>query len=513
MTKMKSAPLDKQVFWPALIVVVSTIVPLIVFPEQSSEVLNKILGLITQNLGFVFLWFTIGVFGVLLWFAFGRYGSVKFGDPEDEPEFRTLSWIGMLFCAGIGTSLLYWATIEWVYYYQAPPFGIEPESAEAAHWGAMYGLFHWGPLAWSLYCIPALPIAYAFHNRKIPFLRISQACRGVIGDRADGPLGKLIDVLFIFGLIGGTGTSLGLGTPILSESISTLVGIERTFALDAFVIVVWTAIFGTTVYLGMEKGIKRLADANVYLGFFLCAFVLVGGPTVFILDTFTNSLGLLVTNFFRMSLYTDPVGQSGFPQTWTVFYWAWWIAYAPFMGLFVARISRGRTIREVVWANLVWGSFGCWLFFAVFGNTALHDQLTGKVPVIQIMNESSPQAAIVAVVEALPMGTFVLVLFVAMCFIYSATTLQASAYTIASVASRDLVAGESEPLRWNRLFWALALGGMAVALMYLGGLKPLQTASLIVALPLMFVIALCVWSFLRWLKEDQQASVLWREED
>jgi BCCT family betaine/carnitine transporter len=268
------------------------------------------------------------------------------------------------------------------------------------------------------------------------------------------------------------------------------------------VIAIWTAIFGTTVYLGMEKGIKRLADANVYLGFILCAFILVAGPTVFILDTFTQSMGLLATNFLRMSLHTDPVGQSGFPQQWTVFYWAWWIAYAPFMGLFVARISRGRTIREVVSANLIWGSFGCWLFFAVFGNTALHDQLTGKVPVIEIMNEVSPQAAIVAVVEALPAGTFVLVLFVAMCFIYSATTLQASAYTIASVASRDLVAGESEPARWNRLFWALALGGMAVALMYLGGLPPLQTASLIVAVPLIFVIALCVWSFLRWLKED-----------
>jgi BCCT family betaine/carnitine transporter len=408
----------------------------------------------------------------------------------------------MLFCAGIGTSLLYWATIEWVYYYQAPPFGIEAKSAQAAHWGAMYGLFHWGPMAWALYCLPALPIAYAFHNRKIPFLRISQACRGVIGDRADGPLGKLIDVLFIFGLVGGTGTSLGLGTPILSASISTLLDIERTFALDAFVIAIWTAIFGTTVYLGMEKGIKRLADANVYLGFFLCAFVLIAGPTVFILDTFTNSLGLLVTNFVKMSLYTDPVGQSGFPQTWTVFYWAWWIAYAPFMGLFVARISRGRTVREVGSANLIWGSFGCWLFFAVFGNTALHDHLGGTVPVIETMNQQSPQAAIVAVVEALPMGTVVLILFVAMCFIYSATTLQASAYTIASVASKDLVAGETEPRRWNRLFWAVALGGMAVALMYLGGLEPLQTASLIVAVPLMFVIALSVWSFLRWLKED-----------
>ena len=503
---MKNAPVDKQVFWPALIVVVAAIVPLVAMPDESGAVLDKVFSFITHNLGFLFLWFTVAALGMLLWFASGKYGAVRFGGDDAVPEFRYLSWVGMLFCAGIGTSLLYWATIEWVYYYQAPPFGIEAESAEAAHWAAMYGLFHWGPMAWALYCVPALPIAYAFHNRRIPYLRISQACRGVIGDRADGPLGKLIDVLFIFGLVGGTGTSLGLGTPILSESISTLTGIERTFALDAFVIVVWTAIFGTTVYLGMEKGIKRLADANVYLGFFLLAFVLIFGPTVFILETFSNSLGLLATNFLKMSFYTDPVGGSGFPQTWTVFYWAWWIAYAPFMGLFVARISRGRTIREVVGANLVWGSLGCWLFFATFGNTALHDQLNGTVPVIAIMNEVSPQAAIVAVVNALPMGTLVLILFVAMAFIYSATTLQASAYTIASVASRDLVAGESEPLRWNRLFWALALGGMAVALMYLGGLKPLQTASLIVALPLIFVIALSVWSFLRWLKEDRMGE-------
>ncbi len=502
MTTSKSAPIDTQVFWPALVVVVAAIVPLMLFPYESGAVLDRVMAIITSSFGFLFLWFTFAALGVLLWFAFGRYGSVRFGGADAEPEFRRLSWIAMLFCAGIGTSLLYWATIEWVYYYQAPPFGIEAGSAEAAHWAAMYGLFHWGPSAWALYCLPALPIAYAFHNRRIPFLRISQACRGVIGDRADGALGKLIDVLFIFGLVGGTGTSLGLGTPILSESISTLLHIERTFALDAFVIAIWTAIFGTTVYLGMEKGIKRLANANVYLGFFLLAFVLVFGPTVFILDTFTNSVGLLATNFPKLSLYTDPVGASGFPQTWTVFYWAWWIAYAPFMGLFVARISRGRTIREVVGANLVWGSLGCWLFFGVFGGTALHGQLNGTVPVIDIMNEVSPQAAIVAVVNALPLGTFVLVLFVAMAFIYSATTLQASAYTIASVASRDLVAGESEPLRWNRLFWAIALGAMAVALMYLGGLRPLQTASLIVALPLVFVIALCVCSFLKWLHED-----------
>lgn len=528
---MKSAvPIDKRIFWPALICVVTVVLLLGRFPDQSKEVLDKVLEFMKFNFGFIYLWFTVFCLALLLWFAYGRYGKLKFGDPEDQPEFSTLSWIGMLFCAGIGTSLMYWATIEWADYYNAPPFGIEPKSAEAAHWAAMYGLFHWGPFAWALYCVPALPIAYAFHNRKIPCLRVSAACRGVIGDHADGLLGKVIDILFILGLVGGTGTSLGLGTPILSETIGALFGIERTFGsefisgflgdkvpdtfcLDAIVIIIWTAMFATTVYLGLEKGIKRLADANVYLGFVLCAFVLVFGPTLFIIDTFTNSVGLLATNFVRMAFYTDPVGKSGFPQDWTVFYWAWWIAYAPFMGLFVAKISKGRTIREVVRANLVFGTLGCWMFFALFGNTALYCELNDVVPVTKVMEESSKQAAIVAVVSALPMKwtplflkpavtILILIMFLAMCFIYSATTLQASAYIIAAVASRDLKGGDGEPARWNRLFWALALGGMAIALMYLGGLPPLQTISLVVAFPLVFIILLSVWSLLRWLKED-----------
>ena len=269
----------------------------------------------------------------------------------------------------------------------------------------------------------------------------------MIGDRADGPLGKLIDVLFIFGLVGGTGTSLGLGTPILSESISSLLGYRADLRPRRLR---HRRVDGDLRHHrlpGMEKGIKRLADANVYLGFLLCAFVLLAGPTVFILDTFTNSLGLLVTQLRQ----DEPLHRPGRA-----------VRVSPDLdGLLLGLVDRLRPVHGSLRrpdlagpdrprggaANLVWGSFGCWLFFAVFGNTALHDQLNGKVPVIEIMNEVSPQAAIVAVVEALPMGTFVLVLFVAMCFIYSATTLQASAYTIASVASRDLVAGESEPRR------------------------------------------------------------------
>jgi len=499
---MKSAPIDKAVFWPALLVVFAAVVPIIVYPEQSGAVLGHTLDFVTDNFGSMFLLFAFFCFGLLMWMAFGRYGRVRFGGVDAIPEFRTMSWVAMLFCAGIGTALLYWAAIEWAYYFQAPPFGLAPGTAEAAAWAAMYGMFHWGPMAWALYTVPALPIAYAFHNRRIPYLRISQACRGMIGQRADGPLGKLIDVLFIFGLIGGTGTSLGLGTPIISESISALFGIERSFTLDIFVIVTWTVIFATSVWLGIERGIRKLSDINVWLGICLLVLVALLGPTLFIIDSFTNSVGLLLTHFVRMSLYSDPLRESGFPQSWTVFYWAWWIAYAPFMGLFVARISRGRTIRGVIAANLVWGSLGCWLFFAVFGNTAMHFEISGQLPVIEIMNESSPQAAIVAVIQKLPAGGSVLVLFVAMCFIYSATTLDSSAYTISAVASRDLVAGQAEPRRWNRLFWALALGAVALALMYLGGLEPLQTAAVIVAVPLVAVITLSVLSLLRWLGED-----------
>jgi BCCT family betaine/carnitine transporter len=509
----KTAPVDKPVFWIGFLVVAFVCALLAIFSEPAKDVLGKIFNFTTNQLGFTYIWFTLIVAGILAWLAFGKYGKVRMGGPDAKPEFTRMSWIAMFFCSGIGTSLLYWAAIEWVYYYQGPPFGLEPGSVAAADWASMYGIYHWGILGWVIYCLPAIPIGYAFHNRKFKALRLSNACAGVLGEKVvKGPVGKIIDLLFIFGLIGGTGTSLGLGTPMLAEAISKLIGIPHTFGVDIVIVVIWTAIFTTSAALGLRKGIKRLSDINVWVAFTLCGLILIVGPTRFIIETFTNGLGLMFNNFIKMSFYMDPIGKSSFPQWWTIFYWAWWVAYGPYMGLFITKVSRGRTFREIIVAVCTAGPLGCALFFAIFGNNALHQELNGIFPVVQTMNEVGAPAAIVGSITALPLAFLILILFCILGFVYSATTVDSSAYTIAAVVSKDL-RPDQEPRAWNRIFWALALGGIALALMNIGGLKALQTSSLIVALPLMIVMIITVFSLFKWLKQDKAEKTQVAKED
>ena len=508
---MEGPKVDKITFTVALAVIVAFVVPIIVWQEGAKEVVGVLFGFATGELGFSFLWFTIAAFGILMYFALGKYGNVRFGGPDARPQFSTASWIAMLFCAGIGASVMYWGTIEWAYYYSSPPWQIEPKSHTAAEWASMYGLFHWGFTAWAVYCIPTLPLAYLLWNRKQGVLRLSAACSGVIGDKtAKGPIGKLIDVLFMFGLIGGVGTSLGLGTPMLSAGLADLFNIgeegRNAFAfgqvkvLDLVVVGIWTAIFGYSVYSGLEKGIKVLSDINLYLIVAILAFVFLFGPTRFMIDTFTQAVGLLAQNFIQMSFYTDPMVKSQFPQWWTIFYWAWWVAYAPFMGLFVARISYGRTIKQLVTIEILGGSFGCWIFFAIFGNTAMHMDLypemypqlaewiatrlpsfEGDATIAGLVTGGQAADAIVAMVTNVTsigaVGYVTLIVFVVLAFIFGATTFDSSAFTLASVATEPQEDPNTEPATWHRLTWGILLAVVALALMSLGGLKPLQTAS------------------------------------
>ena len=499
---MEQPRLEKRVFWISLGIIGLMCAPLALGTERGAAILTGIQSFITGNFGWLYLWFAILVFGVLAWLAMGKYAKVKFGEPDSEPEFRTLSWIAMMFTAGIGSSIMYWGVIEWGYYYTSPPFGIEAGTVEAGRWATTYPLFHWGFTAWAIYCLPALPIAYAFHTRKIPMLNLSGACRGVIGDRADGWVGKIIDVLFMFGLVGGVVTTLGLGVPMISEGVSQIAGIPRTTLLDAGIIMVWTVIFGTSVFLGLQKGLKRLADINVYLALGVGVFFLVFGPTVFIVSTFTNSVGQLLQNFVQMSFYTASVRGSEFPEKWTIFYWAWWLAYAPFVGLFTARISRGRTIRELILAMVVGGSLGSWLTFTILGNTGFYFDRNGIVNVTGILSDSGAPSAIVATVLGLPLGPIVLVVFLVLAMIYLATSLDSAAFILSSVSTKDLHPNE-QPARWNRVFWAIILGAVAVTMMYLGGLEPLQSMAVMTAFPMIIVFTIMTISFRRWLIEDE----------
>jgi BCCT family betaine/carnitine transporter len=499
---MKGPKIDHGVFWPTIIVLLCVAVPLGMNPEAGGRVVNSILTFITYKFDWLFLIGTFGCLCLAMFLAFSKYGKVKLGQPEDKPEFSRFSYVAMLFCAGVGSSLMYWSIIEPAYYLMGPPFGAEPLSAEAADWASMYGPYHWGFSAWSIYALATLPIAFSWYVRKNTTKRASAVCDNVIGDYANKWPGKVIDVLVMFGIVGGMCTSLGLGTPMLTACISALTGIPETFGMKVAIVVIWTCIFGTSVYFGLYNGIKKLSDINAYLVLALAAFVLIVGPTFFILSSTCNGFGVLLQNFIQMSFYTDPINQGGFPQAWTVFYWAWWFALAIQMGLFVARISKGRTIRDVIFCEVVCGSLGCYLFFAIFGNYAIHLEMNNIIPLTDIVSQQGPPAAIVSVLQTLPASSVLIVCWIIIAFVFLATTLDSAAYILATVSTKKLDDGQ-EPATWNRMVWSIMLGGVAIVLMAVGGLSSVQISAVIVGLPAAVVIAILIVSLMRYLKENE----------
>jgi BCCT family betaine/carnitine transporter len=448
---------DWFIFIGTAVLVAAVCLPLILFPEEGARVVSETFEFITTYFGFAYVWSATAGIAFLLWLALGRYGRVRLGPDGCKPEFSTFSWGSMLFCGGMGATVLYWGTIEWVYYYQSPPFGETPGSAAALQWAISYPIFHWGVTGWMYNCIPAVAIAYAYHVRNIPRLRISTACRAVLGARADGPLGRLIDLFFMVGLVGGSATGIGFTTPLITASVSRFAAIPEGLTMTVITVFLGTSVFAVSVYLGLDRGIRRLSNFNVVLALAFLLFVLLAGPTLFILKASTDALGFMIQNFLRMNTWTDPLENSGFVANWTIFYWAWWISLGPYMGIFISKISRGRTIREMVFGVVGFGALGCTLFFSVLGNYALHLELSDLVPVIDTLNAQSASAAIVTVLTTLPSGRWLLPLFALMCLIFMATTYQSASYTLSACATRRLPA-DRHPARWHRVFWALSLG-------------------------------------------------------
>ncbi|PST93221.1 choline transporter [Photobacterium sp. NCIMB 13483] len=490
--------IDKPTFFGALAMLISVVVPLLLFPKEGAEWIAVAKTFMTDQLGFLYLALGMAAFFFMIYIVFSDIGQIKLGDADEAPEFKTASWAAMLFCGGIGASILYWGAIEWAYYYQSPPFQLQPGSEEAVRWAATYGVFHWGPIAWCIYLVPAVPIAYFFYVRKQPVLKVSAALMPVIGEaRSHGWIGKVIDVLFIFGLLGGGATTLGLAAPLITEGAHYLFGTPKTTETQIIVLLICTCIFGYSAYAGMEKGIKVLSNINFWGALGLLAFILAVGPTIFMLETGLDSLGRMLSNFFIMATWAEPFGGYGtfedthFPQDWTIFYWAWWLVFAPSMGLFIARISRGRTIKQMVTGSIFFGSMGCFLFFMVLGNYGLSLQLSGALDVVGILNADGATKAIFSILEQLPFSTIVIAVFTLLCLIFTATTFDSISYILASVVQNDVT---EEPMRWNRLFWAFAMSFMPSVLMFMGGLVTLQTAAIVGGLPLLFITVMLMIS-------------------
>lgn len=498
--------IHKPIFFGSLGLLFAVTLPLVLFPEMGRIWVNIAQAFVTDNFGVLYLTMGMTSLGFMLYIIFSDIGQIKLGDVDTEPEFSLLSWGAMLFAAGIGGAVVFWGMVEWIYYLQSPPFHLEPYSEEATAWAATYGMFHWGPIAWAIYLVPALPMAYFLHVRKHKVLRVSEAIRPVLGERlARSWLGNIIDVLFIFGMLGGGATSLGILVPLINEGLGGLFGFTPNVASQIGVLVGTTALFAVSAWRGLKGGIEVLSDINMVLGAALLLFVLVVGPTVFILETGLNSIGLMLSNLVRMGTWLEPFGafegfqQSGFPQSWTVFYWAWWLVFAPTVGLFIARISKGRRIKTMVAGSMFFGSLGCALFFIILGNYGLYLQLSGALDVVQVMETQSANAAFFAVLSQLPLSWLVTLVAVILLSVFTATTFDSIAYILSSASEKNL---EGEPARWHRLFWAFTLSFMPMALLFLGGLQTLQTASIVSGVPLLLISALLMVSMVRAAKYD-----------
>ncbi len=500
--QVKPRKIDRVLFFLAVGIVVAVCMPLILMAEQAGPVVSDVYNWIATNLGVFYQWFGIGTMVFLGWLVFGPYGHIRLGG--EKPDFSTFSWAGMLFCAGTGASLLVWAGVEWAFYYDNPPFGALPRSNEAVEWASAYGPFHWGVTAWCFYALPTIAIAYSYYVRNIPYLRASTSLHEILGPGGENsPMGRMVDLAVMIALVGGAGTSLGVIAPTIAASVAQLTGIETSFSLQMAVMAVCISLFAFSVFRGLNRGIKRLSDLNVYLALGFLAFILIAGPTLFILKNSTNTLGFMLSNFVRMMTWTDPIEKTGFVESWSIFYWAWWIAFAPAVGIFVARISRGRTIRQVVLSMLVFGSLGCWIFYFILGNYSLYLELENLMSVTGVLAQSDMYITVASVISSLPLGSLALAVFILVSVISVATTYDSASYTLASTATAKLREGES-PARWNRLFWAGVLGILPIVMMAVGGLQIIRSGVLIASLPLLFIGVAMAVSLAKSLRVDAE---------
>ena len=492
----KKHKIEPWVFFPPLVFI--TIFVIWVFsntPAVAAKQLSSAYALVTAKLGGVLEIYVFILFLLCLYFAFGRFANKRLG--EGKPEFSTFAWVGMIFTATAGLGVLTWTSIEFLYYIQTPPFGITPFSKESYSWALAYPMFHWGFTAWAMNTVFGLVFAYYFFVKKKDVIRPSSACTSLFGEsRINGWLGKLIDILFVMGFVGGVTTCIGVNVPTIIGLISKVFGLKDTLPLNMGVIFSWSLFMALLLYTGLKKGIRILSNVRVYLGFGILAVIFIFGPTSYILNTFTDTLGQLLQNWVRMSLYTDPHLKTGLPQDWTIFYWAWYLALVIQCGIFLGRISKGRTVREFVIGSLVGTTAGCWLFFAVFSNFSMYVFTQGTVPIADIMAKSGQGAAIVEIWSQLPMGGIMLVFLLIYGYIAMQTLLNGATYTLSMVTTKEL-SGEEEPPIWSRIFWSLTLGVIGVAMAYIGGVRPSQNLTIIMALPMLVITIFILISFFK----------------
>lgn len=469
----------------------------VLFTENLSGVFSAVLDYVIATFGWVYLLAVTGFLVFVVYLAFSRYGRIKLGKEDDEPEFTTVGWLSMLFAAGVGLSFLFWGVAEPASHFGTPPYGmVKAGTTEAAELSLQYTFFHWGLHPWAVYAVVAMALAY-FNFRKDGGNLISAAFRPLIGDRVDGPIGKAIDILAIFAVLFGVATALGIGALQLNGGLNYVFGIPNASTVQVIIIAVLTVAFMISAATGISKGILYLSLLNMGIAVALLVFVLLAGPTVFLLNTFTQSLGQYFGNFAQMSFRSSAFDNSKWAENWTLFYWAWWISWAPFVGTFIARISRGRTIREFVFGVLFAPTLFSFLWFTVFGGSAIYLDLNRGGNIAETAANNLPQS-LFDTLTAFPLGNVTSILALVLVSIFFITSADSATFVLGSMSADGAV----NPAAPVKLIWGVVIASFAAILLLAGGLNALQTATITAAVPFAVVMICMCFSLYKSLSEE-----------
>ncbi|UTR05837.1 BCCT family transporter [Alkalihalobacillus sp. LMS6] len=486
------------VFWVSLAISSVFILWGVFFPGNVESVLGVVDGFISTNFGWVYIIATTAFVLLAIFLIFGPFGKIKLGKPDEKPEYSYFTWFAFLFTAGMGVGLVFFGVTEPLTHFYSPP-NAEGGTIQAAEQSMMYTLFHWGFHPWATYAVVALTLAYFKFRHQAPAL-ISSAFTPLIGKHAQGGIGHSIDVLAVFATVFGIATSLGLGASQITAGLSfSFEGIDNTTTVNLIVIAVVTVLFLISSITGLDKGIRYLSWTNIVVAIALMTFVFVLGSTVQMIESFTTTLGNYVQNLPSMTLGMNAfTGEREFLDAWTLFYWAWWIGWAPFVGTFIARVSRGRTIREFVLGVTAVPVLFSALWFSIFGVAGMEMDADLGGQIYNLMNEQGNEVALFAFLESYPMAPVVMGIAILLISSFFITSADSATFVLGMLTS----GGRLNPTLKVKLIWGLILAGTAAALLLSGGLQALEMAMLIAAFPFVFIVILMCVSLLKALSSE-----------
>lgn len=487
MTNSKKSTILRPVFYPSVIVIAIMVLFAVLMPEKAGEVFNGVKNFVADKFGWFYM-LSVGIFTFFVIFlAISPFGKFKLGPDQSKPSYSYLSWFAMLFSAGMGIGLMFWGVAEPVMHFASPPIG-EKETIESARQAMKITFFHWGLHAWAIYAIVGLVLAYFSFRHGLP-LSIRSSLYPMIGDRIHGRIGHSVDTVAVLGTVFGVATSLGFGVLQINSGLNYIFDVPVSLTTQIILIAVITSFATISVVLGLDGGIKKLSELNLYLALALVLFIFFAGSSFYLLGALVENMGNYLSEIVRMTFNQYVYEKSPWMGWWTFFYWAWWIAWAPFVGMFIARVSRGRTIREFVLGVLFVPVGFTFIWMTVFGNSALDAIMNGGFDTLSGAVSNDVSVALFKFLEHFPFSSVASVVAIILVVTFFVTSSDSGSLVVDTISS----GGKYNNPVWQRIFWAILQGVVAAALLIAGGLGALQSASITIALPFAFIMLIACW--------------------